>query len=55
MYRIAMRTGRDNKVFYVVQKGFKVFGVEKWVNVKSFNEYEPASNFKKSLEKPISD
>ena len=49
MYRVVMRTGRDNKISYVVQKGFKVFNVEKWSNIKSFNDYESASNFKSTL------
>ena len=44
MYKIAMRTGRDGKMSYVVQKGFKVFGVERWSNVQSFPDYDSAHN-----------
>lgn len=44
-----MRTGRDGKTSYVVQKGFKVFGVEKWKNIQSFPDYDSANNFYSKL------
>ena len=46
-----MRTGLNNKKSYVVQKGIKVFGVEKWSNIQSFNDYDSAKNLLNKLEK----
>lgn len=52
MYKIAMRTGRDGKLTYVVQKGFKIFGVEKWSNIQAFDDYNSAKNlYNKLIEK----
>lgn len=51
MYKIAMRIGRDGKMSYVVQKGFKVFGVERWKNIQSFPDYDSASNLYNQLTK----
>ena len=45
MYKIVMRTGRDNKISYTIQQEFKVFGVTKWKNIQSFSDYDSASNF----------
>ena len=49
MYKIAMRTGRDGKLKYVIQKGFKIFGVEKWSNIQTFDDYDSAENLYKQL------
>lgn len=42
LYRIAMRTGRDGKIVYAVQKGFKILGVKKWSNYKLCKDYDSA-------------
>lgn len=40
-----MRAGRDGKTSYIVQKEFKVFGVTKWKNICSFDDYISANRF----------
>lgn len=44
-----MRTGRDGKTSYIVQKEFKVFGVTKWKNIKAFDSYDAANTLYKQL------
>lgn len=49
MYKIAMRTGRNGEISYIVQEEFKVFGVTKWKNIKAFNNYDAANTLYKQL------
>lgn len=48
-----MRTGRDGKISYAVQKGFKVFGVERWSNIQVFPDYDSAHNFYNQLKRDV--
>lgn len=46
-----MRTGRDGRVSYIVQKSFKVFGVKTWINIQSFTDYNSAKSLYNILNK----
>lgn len=46
-----MRTGRDGKISYVVQKGKKAFGITKQINVESFDNYDSAVRLYNQLTK----